>query len=120
MASLTAAGRMKPAGLKETEAARKDGRWERAYEPQGAMELLADSLKALAKGKKAKAFFESLNRASHCAIAWQPQTAKRPAPRSRRMQAILTMLTRREFSWLMTSLFCAASTLAASPSKWTD
>lgn len=60
------------------------------------MELLADFLKALAKGKKAKAFFESLNRANHCAIAWRLQIAKKPETRARRMQAILTMLKKGE------------------------
>ncbi len=93
---LTAAGRMKPAGLKEVEAAKKDGRWEKAYDPQGAMELPADFLQALAKDKKSKAFFESLNRANHYAIAWRLQTAKRPETRARRMQAILAMLKKGE------------------------
>jgi len=93
---LTAAGRMKPAGRKEVEAAKKDGRWEKAYDPQGAMELPADFLKALAKNKKAKAFFESLNRANHYAIAWRLQTAKKPETRARRLQAILAMLKRGE------------------------
>lgn len=93
---LTAAGRMKPAGLKEVEAAKKDGRWDKAYDPQGAMEMPADFLQALAKDKKAKAFFESLNRANHYAIAWRLQTAKRPETRARRMQAILAMLKKGE------------------------
>jgi len=93
---LTAAGRMKPAGLQEVEAAKKDGRWDKAYDPQGAMEMPADFLQALAKDKKAKAFFESLNRANHYAIAWRLQTAKRPETRARRMQAILAMLKKGE------------------------
>lgn len=93
---LTAAGRMKPAGLKEVDAAKKDGRWEKAYDPQGAMEMPADFLQALAKNKKAKAFFESLNRANRYAIAWRLQTAKRPETRARRMQAILAMLKKGE------------------------
>lgn len=93
---LTAAGRMKPAGLQEAEAAKKDGRWDKAYDPQGAMEMPADFLQALAKDKKAKAFFESLNRANRYAIAWRLQTAKRPETRARRMQAILAMLKKGE------------------------
>lgn len=93
---LTAAGRMKPAGLQEAEAAKKDGRWDKAYDPQGAMEMPADFLQALSKDKKAKAFFESLNRANHYAIAWRLQTAKRPETRARRMQAILAMLKKGE------------------------
>lgn len=93
---LTAAGRMKPAGLQEAEAAKKDGRWDKAYDPQGAMEMPADFLQALAKDKKAKAFFESLSRANHYAIAWRLQTAKRPETRARRMQAILAMLKKGE------------------------
>lgn len=96
MTRLTAAGRMKPAGLQEVEAAKKDGRWDKAYDPQGAMEMPADFLQALAKDKKAKAFFESLNRANLYAIAWRLQTAKKPETRARRLQAILAMLKRGE------------------------
>ena len=92
VARLVKEGRMQPAGKREMEAARTDGRWEIAYDSSGTMEVPADFLKELSKNKKAKAFFESLNRANTYAIAWRLQTAKRPQTRARRMKALLEML----------------------------
>ena len=93
---LTAAGRMKPAGLKEVKAAQADGRWERAYDSPSAMQVPEDFLKELSKNKKAKAFFETLNKANIYAIAWRLQTAKKRETRAKRMQAILEKLEREE------------------------
>ena len=93
---LTAAGKMKPAGLKEVEAAKADGRWGRAYDSPSAMQVPADFLKALSRDKKAQTFFETLNKANTYAIAWRLQTAKKPETREKRMKAILEMLKRGE------------------------
>jgi uncharacterized protein YdeI (YjbR/CyaY-like superfamily) len=90
------AGKMKPAGLKEVKAAKADGRWKRAYDSPSAMQVPKDFRKELSKDKKAKAFFETLNKANTYAIAWRLQTAKRPETRAKRMQAILAMLKRGE------------------------
>ena len=87
---------MKPAGLKEIEAAKVDGRWGRAYDSPSAMQVPEDFLKELSTDKKAKAFFETLNKANTYAIAWRLQTAKKPETRAKRMQAILAMLKRGE------------------------
>jgi len=90
------AGKMKPSGLKEVEAAKADGRWERAYDSPSAMQVPEDFLKELSKDKKAKAFFETLNRANVYSIAWRLQTAKKPETRAMRMKAILELLNRGE------------------------
>jgi uncharacterized protein YdeI (YjbR/CyaY-like superfamily) len=55
-----------------------------------------DFLKELSKDEKAKAFFETLNKANVYAIAWRLQTAKKSETRERRMKAILTMLAKGE------------------------
>ena len=89
-------GRMKPAGLKEAETAKADGRWQVAYDSQGAMTLPDDFRKELTKDKKAFAFYESLNKANQYAIAWRLQTAKRPETLEKRKQEILQMLAREE------------------------
>jgi len=89
---LTDAGKMKPAGLKEVEAAKADGRWERAYDSPSAMQVPDDFLKELSKNKKAKTFFETLNKANTYAIAWRLQTAKRPETREKRMIKFIQML----------------------------
>jgi uncharacterized protein YdeI (YjbR/CyaY-like superfamily) len=89
-------GRMQPAGLAAVAAAMKDTRWDKAYDSPSNMEVPADFLKALAKNKKAKLFFDTLNRANLYSIAWRLQTAKKPETRQKRMDAIITMLSRKE------------------------
>ena len=89
---LTRSGKMRPAGLKEVEAAKADGRWDRAYDSPGKMTVPEDFLKALAKNPKAMKFFKNLNKANTYAITWRLQTAKRPETRQKRMKAIIEML----------------------------
>lgn len=89
-------GRMLPVGLAAVAAAKKDGRWDKAYAPPSKMEIPADFLKALAKDKEAKNFFDSLNRSNRYSIAWRLQTAKKPETRQKRMDAIVAMLSRKE------------------------
>ena len=89
---LTNERRMKPAGLKAVEAAKNDGRWDSAYDPPSAATIPADFLQALSKNKKAKAFFETLNKANLYSIAWRLQTAKTPETREKRMKVILAMM----------------------------
>jgi len=85
-------GKMKKAGLVQIEAAKKDGRWEKAYDSPGKMVIPEDFLKALSKNKKAKTFFESLSKVNTYAIAWRLQTAKTPETRAKRMKIILEMM----------------------------
>ncbi len=96
IARLTIEGRMKPAGLKEAEAAKADGRWEQAYDSPANMSLPDDFLAELKKSKNAFAFYESLNKANQYAIAWRLQTAKRAETKEKRMKEILEMLKREE------------------------
>ncbi len=96
IARLTKEGRMKPAGLKQAEEAKADGRWDVAYDGQGTMNLPADFMEELTKHKKAFAFYESLNKANKYAITWRIQTAKRPETREKRKKEILGMLLREE------------------------
>lgn len=93
---LMKAGRMKPSGLKEVQAAKADGRWKRAYDPGSTMALPADFLERLSKNRKARDVLATLTRANIYAIAWRLQTAKRPETREKRMKAILTMLAKGE------------------------
>ena len=86
-------GKMRAAGLQEVEAAKEDGRWKAAYDSASEMEIPDDFVKELAKNKRAKAFFETLNRANVYAIVWRLQTAKKPETRQRRLETILAMLS---------------------------
>jgi uncharacterized protein YdeI (YjbR/CyaY-like superfamily) len=51
-----------------------------------------DFLEQLSKNKKAKAFFDGLNKANQYAIAWRLQTAKKPETREKRLKEILKMM----------------------------
>lgn len=93
---LTAAGLMMEAGLRAVAAAQADGRWHAAYDSARNARPPEDFLQALAKSKKAKAFFEMLNRANVYAIVYRLQTAKKPETRERRMKNILAMLAQGE------------------------
>ncbi len=84
--------KMTPSGLKEVEAAKKDGRWDAAYDSSSTMEVPADFLKELKKDQAAFKFFETLNRTNTYAIAWRLQTARKPETRAKRFAALLTML----------------------------
>lgn len=85
-------GKMKGAGLAEVEKAKADGRWDKAYAPPSKMKIPDDFLKALMKNKKAKAFFETLNKTNTFAIAFRLHTAKKEETRQRRMKNIIAML----------------------------
>ena len=91
---LIAARKMKPAGLKEIEAAKADGRWEAAYDSPANMKVPEDFLKELAKNPKAKEFFQTLNKTNTFSITWRLQTAKKPETREKRMKAIIEMLSK--------------------------
>jgi uncharacterized protein YdeI (YjbR/CyaY-like superfamily) len=93
---LIKARRMKAAGLKVIEAAKKDGRWKSAYDSPKNSSVPEDFLKALGTDKQAKAFFETLNKQNLYVIAYRLQTAKKPETRERRMKIILEMLRRKE------------------------
>jgi uncharacterized protein YdeI (YjbR/CyaY-like superfamily) len=58
---LIAAGRMQPAGLRQVELARADGRWEAAYDSQRTIAVPPDFQAELDKHAGASAFFGTLD-----------------------------------------------------------
>jgi uncharacterized protein YdeI (YjbR/CyaY-like superfamily) len=88
--------RMQPSGLKEIETAKKDGRWEKAYDSPSQMEIPADFLSILKEDQQAYEFFKTLNKANTYAIAWRLETANKPATRQKRMQILLKMMKERQ------------------------
>jgi len=89
-------GKMKPAGLKEINVAKEDGRWGNAYDPPSQMRIPHDFLKRLSENNTALNFFESLNKTNKYSIAWKLQTAKKPETRENRMTKIIEMLSNGE------------------------
>lgn len=95
---LVAAGRMRPAGLREVEAAKADGRWDAAYDGAKSMDVppeLAQAL-ALARHRKAKAFFDTLDKTNRYAVCWRVQTAVKPETKRARVEKLVAMLARGE------------------------
>jgi uncharacterized protein YdeI (YjbR/CyaY-like superfamily) len=90
--ALIDAGRMRPAGLREVELARADGRWDAAYEGQRAITVPPDLAEALAANPAAQAFFATLNSANRYAVLFRIHDAKRPETRARRIATYVAML----------------------------
>jgi uncharacterized protein YdeI (YjbR/CyaY-like superfamily) len=85
-------GTMRPAGLREVELARGDGRWEAAYEPQSAASVPNDLRAALDANPAAAAAFAGLNGANRYAILHRLHAAKKPETRARRLASFIEML----------------------------
>lgn len=80
--ALIAAGRMRPSGLAEIEAAKADGRWEAAYEPQRTAEVPSDLAAALAGDAAANAAFGNLGRSERYAVILPLLKARTPESRA--------------------------------------
>ncbi len=96
VARLIEAGRMKPAGLREVERAKADGRWNAAYEPQSTATVPDDLRLELEKNEEAREFFQTLDSTNRYAILHRIQDAKKPETRARRIAKYVAMLANRE------------------------
>jgi len=96
VAVLIAAGRMKTAGLEAVEAARKDGRWDAAYDSPKSAKVPEDFQAALDENRRAREFFESLDGANRYAVLFRIQTVKKAETRARKIREFVEMLERNE------------------------
>ena len=96
VARLTSLGKMHEAGLSEVTRAKKDGRWDVAYASPANTVAPDDFIKALSKNKRAKEFWEALNKTNKYAMIWQINNAKREETRIRRIEKFVGMLERGE------------------------
>lgn len=94
--ALIAAGTMKPPGLAEVERAKRDGRWQSAYDGARTSSVPADLAAALARNARARAFFEKLDGANRYAILYRVQTAKKLETRADRIARFVAMCGRHE------------------------
>jgi uncharacterized protein YdeI (YjbR/CyaY-like superfamily) len=90
--ALTAAGRMRPAGLAAVQAARADGRWERAYAGPATATVPEDLAAALAAEPAAQQVFDGLDGRNRYAVLHRVATAASPQTRARRVAALVQML----------------------------
>lgn len=86
---LTAAGRMQPSGLAHVDAAKVDGRWDRAYAGPADMVIPDDFLSALDRVPAARATYDGLKRAWLYSIYHQLHSAKKPETRTARMERMI-------------------------------
>ncbi len=94
--ALIEAGRMQPAGLRQVELAKADGRWDQAYAAQSKIEVPDDLQSELDKNPTAKEFFNTLNSVNRYAILFRIQTAKKAETRAARIKKFVEMLARHE------------------------
>ena len=92
VAELIAAGRMQPAGLREIERAKEDGRWDAAYDAPSTSTVPEDLQRELDRNAEAAAFFAKLDGRNRYAILHRIQTATKPETRSRRIERLVAML----------------------------
>jgi len=90
--ALIEAGEMEPAGLREVERAKADGRWDAAYDAPSTATVPDDLQAALDASPAATEFFAGLDRQNRYAILHRVQTAKRPETRARRIEKFVAML----------------------------
>jgi uncharacterized protein YdeI (YjbR/CyaY-like superfamily) len=94
--NLIKSGRMKAAGLTVIERAKSNGRWDAAYDSPRGSAVPEDFQAALDANARAKAFFETVDRANRYAILFRIQTVKKAETRVRKIREFIAMLARHE------------------------
>jgi uncharacterized protein YdeI (YjbR/CyaY-like superfamily) len=92
---LIARGRMREAGLAQVSAARADGRWDAAYEPQSRATVPDDLQRALDENPVAQEFFATLTGATRYAFLYRLHGVTAPVRRSQRIAEYIALLSDR-------------------------
>jgi uncharacterized protein YdeI (YjbR/CyaY-like superfamily) len=88
-------GRMTEHGLKHVEAAKADGRWDRAYRIKG--NKIPDDLQAAIDAEpRARRMFDKLSAQNRFALAFRTQNMKTESGRRRKIESFVAMLKRGE------------------------
>jgi uncharacterized protein YdeI (YjbR/CyaY-like superfamily) len=95
VARLIKEGRMTEHGLKQVEAAKADGRWDRAYRIKGT-KMPADLQAAIDAEPKARRMFDKLNAQNRFALAFRTQNMKTESGRRKKIESFVAMLKRGE------------------------
>ena len=96
VAELLAGGRMQPAGIRQVELAKADGRWDLAYDPQSRITIPEDFQSELDKNSEAHDFFQTLNSVNRYAVLRRIQIAKKPETRAALIQKYIEMLAQHQ------------------------
>jgi uncharacterized protein YdeI (YjbR/CyaY-like superfamily) len=89
---LIQSGRMQPSGLIHVEAAKRDGRWDKAYAPASTMEVPPDFVALVQQEPETYAFYQTLNKTNLFAIGFRLSTIVDPVKREAKMNQLLEML----------------------------
>jgi uncharacterized protein YdeI (YjbR/CyaY-like superfamily) len=92
IARLEQEGRMRPRGRAEVEAAKADGRWERAYGGDADTPLPAELRAALDADPQLAAAFAALGKTARMTLTYQLSSAVKPETRQRRLEQVLSTL----------------------------
>jgi uncharacterized protein YdeI (YjbR/CyaY-like superfamily) len=96
VARLIKESRMTEHGLKEVEAAKSDGRWDRAYKSGKDMKIPADLQAAIDAEPKARRMIEKLSAQNRFALAFRIHNMKTEAGRKNKIGIFVEMLKRGE------------------------
>ena len=96
VARLIKESRMTEHGLRQVEAAKADGRWDRAYKSGKNMKIPGDLQAAIDAVPKAKAMLENLSEQNRFALAFRVHNMKTEAGRKKKIETFVEMLKRRE------------------------
>lgn len=94
--ALIQAGKMAPAGMREIERAKNDGRWHAAYASAKNASIPEDFQAALDRNREAKAFFGKLNSQNRYAILFRIQAVKKAETRAKKIRTFIDMLANGE------------------------
>jgi uncharacterized protein YdeI (YjbR/CyaY-like superfamily) len=92
--ALTAADRMRPSGIAEVNAAKADGRWAAAYQPQRDAVIPTDLAQALTAHPDARQAFDTLSKTKRYAIILTLETTRTLKARSAQLERAIATLTR--------------------------
>jgi len=96
VARLIQEGRMTEHGLEAVEAAKADGRWDRAYGSGKAMKIPDDLQAAIDAEPKARKMLATLSEQNRFALAFRVHNMKTAAGRRKKIEAFVDMLKRGE------------------------
>jgi uncharacterized protein YdeI (YjbR/CyaY-like superfamily) len=96
VARLEAEGKMHDAGRAAVEAAKADGRWERAYASPSKATVPDDLAAAIEANAAAKRAFATLSGANRFSVIYRVQAVKRAETRARKIAELVAMLARGE------------------------
>jgi len=96
VARLIQEGRMTEHGLEEVEAAKADGRWDRAYASGKEMKIPDDLQAAIDAEPRARKMLATLSEQNRFALAFRVHNMKTAAGRRKKIEALVEMLKRGE------------------------